>query len=84
MDTKLVLDVTNSNATVALVVDEHRQTATVACAFLRTCKHEVDVRITVGDETLNTVQAPCAVFVLSSLEHNALKVGTCIRLGQVH
>ena len=84
MDTELVLDVAYGYAAVALVVDEHRQTATVACAFLRACEHEVDVRVAVGDEALHTIQTPCAVLVLCSLEHYALKVGTCVRLCKVH
>ena len=74
MDTKLVLDVAYCYAAVALVVDKHRQATSVACALFRTCKHEVDVRVAIGDESLNAIQAPCTVLVLCSLEHNTLKV----------
>ena len=74
MDTQLVLDMTYGDTTVALVVDEHRQTTTVLGSLFRAGQHEVDIRVTIGDETLHTVQAPCAVLVLSGLEHHALEV----------
>ena len=84
MDTQLVLNVAHGNAAIALVVDEHGQTAAVACALLRACEHEVNVRVAVGDESLHTVQAPCAVLVLCGFEHYALQVRAGIGLGKVH
>ena len=84
MDTELVLDMTHIDATVALVVDEHRQTAAILGAFLRTGQHEVDVGVTVGDEALHTIEAPCTVGILRSLQHDMLKVGAGIGFGKVH
>ena len=85
MDTELVLNVAHVDTAVALVVDEHRESTSVLCSFLRTSQHEVNVRVTVGDESLHTVQAP-AVFLLvvGRLQHHTLQVGTCIWLSKVH
>ena len=44
----------------------------------------MDVAVAVGDEALYAVETPCAVFVLSGFEHNGLKIGACIGLGEVH
>ena len=45
----------------------------------------MDVAITVGDEALNTVQAPAVLLLVEgSLQHHALQVGTSIRLSQIH
>ena len=85
MDTEFVLDTTHVDATLILVVDEHGKSTSVAGALLRTCKHEVDVRVSVGDETFHTVEEPASVLLrISCLEHNRLEVGTCIRLSEVH
>ena len=85
MNTQLVFDAANVYATVALVVDEHGQAAAVFCSLFRTCQHEVQVGITVSDETLHAVQTPAVVcLVISSFQHYALEVGTGIRFGQVH
>ena len=85
MNTQFMLDVTNINTTLALVVDEHRQATSVLGAFLTACQHEVDVRVTVGDETLHTVQAPAVLLgVIGSLQHHALQVRTGIGLRLVH
>ena len=55
------------------------------CAFLRTCEHEVYVRVAVGDESFYTVEQPASVFLaVCSLEHYALQVGTGVRFGKVH
>ena len=85
MDTELVLDVAHVHTTVPLVVDEHRKSAAVTGAFLRAGKHEMYVGVTVGDETLHTVESPAILLLVESgLEHHPLKVGACIRLGEVH
>ncbi len=85
MNAELVLYSSDVYAAVALVVDKHRQATTVARAFLRAGKDKVNVAVAVGDEALAAVQTPAVVgLVISGLEHNALKVGTCIGLGEVH
>ena len=85
MDTELVLDAADIHAPVAFVVDEHREATTVARPFFRAGEDEMQVRVAVGDETLHTVQAPAVVrLVVGSFQHDALEVGTGIRLGQVH
>ena len=85
MDTEFVLDMTYGDTSVALVVDEHRESASVVCTLLRACEHEVDVGVAIGDETLYTIEAPALVLlVVTCLEHHALEVGTCVRLSQVH
>ena len=85
MDAEFVLDVAHVNASVALVIDEHGQSASVTCTLFRTCKDEVDVGISVGDETLHAVQSPAVfLFVEGSFEHDTLEVGSSIRLSEVH
>ena len=85
MDTHLVFDAADINATVALVVDEHGKTTAVAGAFFGAGEHQVDVAIAVRDEALHTVQVPALVsFAVGGLEHHALQVGTGIGFGQVH
>ena len=85
VDAKFVLDATNINTAIALVVDEHRKTTTIACSCLRTGKHKMDVAVAVGDETFRAIQTPAVVLLVEScLEHNALQVATCIRLCEVH
>ena len=84
MDTHLVLDAAHCHATVALVVDEHRQTAAILAALLAACEYQVDIAVAVGDKALHAVEAPSAILVLSGLEHHALEVATSIGLGEVH
>ena len=85
VDTHLVFDAANVNATVALVVNEHGKTTTVAGAFFGAGEHQVNVAITVRDEALHAVQVPALVFfAVGGLEHHALQVGTGIGFGQVH
>ena len=55
VDTHLVFDAANVNATVALVVNEHGEAAAVVGAFLGAGEHQVDVAVTVGDEALHAV-----------------------------
>ena len=43
MDTHLVLNAAHVDTTVALVVDEHRETTTVLATLLATCEHQMDV-----------------------------------------
>ena len=85
MDAELVLDAAHVHATVALVVDEHRKAAAVVGAFFGAGEHQVDVRVTVGDEALHAVQVPALVFfAVGGLEHHALQVGTGIGFSKVH
>ena len=85
MNTQLVLDVTDIDTALTLVVNEHRQAASVLGTFLRTSQYEVDVAITIGNETLHAVQSPAVLlFVEGGLQHDALQVGTGIGLRQVH
>ena len=85
VNTKFVLDVTHIDAALALVVDEHRQATTVLGAFLGTGQDKVDVGVAVGDETLHTIEQIAAIyFTIGGLQHDALQVGTGIRLGEVH
>ena len=85
MYTEFVLDVTHINATIALIVYEHRQATSVSCAFFRSGEDEVDIRITIGNESLHTIQSPAVLLLIEgSLEHNALEVGTSIWFGEVH
>ena len=85
MNTKLVFDTAYVHSTVPLVIDEHRETAAVTGPFFGTCQYQVQVGVTVGDETLHAIQSP-AVFRLveSGFEHHALEVGAGIRLREVH
>ncbi len=85
VDTHLVFDAADVNATVALVVDEHGKTTTVAGAFFGAGEHQVNVGVAVRDEALHAVQVPALVFfAVGGLEHHALQVGTGIGFGQVH
>ena len=57
----------------------------VICMFDSMSILKIQVSVTVGDETLHTVQAPAVVcLIVSSLQHHTLQVGTCIRFCQVH
>ena len=85
MDTELVLDSSYGNATPFLVVNKVGKSSCVRSSFLASCKHELDVCVSVGDETLNAVEHPHLLSLIpGSLEHNCLKVRSCIRLGEVH
>ena len=85
VDAEFMLDVAHIDAALTLVVDEHRQAATVLGAFLGTGQHEVNVGVAVGDETLHAVeQIATILFGISGLQHDALQVGAGIRLGEVH
>ncbi len=83
-DTHLVLDTANGNATVALVVDKHREASAVMSSFLRAGKNEMNIGIAVGDETFYSVETPCAVRLLGRFKHYRLKVGAGVGLGEVH
>ena len=85
MNAQFVLYVTYSYATLTLVIDKHRQSATVSCALFRTSENEVYVRVSIGNEALHAVQQPTFVFFrVSGFQHNALQVGTGIGFGKVH
>ena len=85
VDAELVLDMAHVDPALALVIDEHGQAAAVAGPFLAAGKDEMDVRIAVGDETLDTVQEPASFFFAPrGLEHDALEIRSGIWLGQVH
>ena len=84
MDTEFVFDMTNGHSAVSFVVDKHRETASVACTFLWTSQNEVDIWVTIGDETLHSVESPGAVCILSCLQHHTLEVGTGIWFGKIH
>ncbi len=85
MNTELVFDAANVNATVTLVVNEHGKTTTIVRAFFGAGEHQVNVGVAVRDEALHAVQVPALVsFAVGGLEHHALQVRTCIRFGQVH
>lgn len=58
-----MFDVTYVDATLVLVVDEHGQSMTVGSTFFGTRQYQVDVRVTVCDETFHTVQIPAIVFL---------------------
>ena len=80
-----MLDTAHVNPTTLLVVDEHGQSASVTSTLLTARKHEVDVRVTVGDETLDTVEQPAAILLaVSSFQHHRLEVRTSIRFCKVH
>ena len=80
-----MLDVAYIDTTLTLVVNKHGKTATVLGTFFATSQHQVNIRITVSDETLHTIEQPATFFFrISSLQHHTLQVGTGIRLGQVH
>ena len=85
MYAEFVLDTTHVNASVALVIDEHREATAVACACFAACKHQMDVAVAVRNEALCAVQTPAVVLLVEGcLEHHALQVAAGIRLGQVH
>src|SRR5574344_631339 len=80
-----MFDVTQVDATLILGVGDHGQSAAVGSTFFGPRQYQVDVRVTVCDETFHTVQIPATVFLaVGSFQHHALKVGTGIRFGQVH
>ena len=85
MNTELVLDTAYINTAISLIVDEHRESASVASALYGTSQHEVDVRVTISDETLYTVQAPAVLLLVECcLQHYRLQVGTGIWFSEVH
>ena len=85
MYSELVLNMADIDSTLALVINEHRKATAVLCAFLATGKDKVNIGITISDESLDTVQKPAALLLAPCcLEHNALKVRTCVGLSKVH
>ena len=84
-DTHFVLNAAHCYTAIAFVVDEHRQTTAVASALFRTCQNQVNISITIGNESFNTVQIPAVISLAESgFQHYRLQVGTGIRLCQVH
>ena len=80
-----MLNVTHVHTVVALVVDEHRQTAAISSSLLASSEHQMDVAVAVGNETLHTIQSPTVVLLVTScLEHHALQVTTSVWLSEVH
>ena len=85
LDTHFVLDTAYLHAAVALVIDEHRQSAGVGGTLFGTRQHERNVTVAVGDEALDAVQQPGLLLLgPRSLEHHGAQVGTRIRLGKIH
>ena len=85
MDAQLVFDTAHVDTSVAFVVDEHGESASVAGTLFRACQYQVQVGVAVGDETLHTVQSPALVgFVVGSFQHDALQVGAGIGFRKVH
>ena len=58
VDTHLVFDAANVNATVTLVVNEHGKTTTIVRAFFGAGEHQVDVAVAVRDEALHALTRP--------------------------
>ena len=85
MNTQFVFYVSHVNATLALVVDKHRESTPIFSALFRACKNEVDVRVAVGDKAFYAIKQPATIFLrVGGFEHNALQVATSIRFGKVH
>ena len=85
MNTQLVFDSADIYATLAFVIDEHRQSTPVFRPFFRTGQDQMKVGVSVCDETFHTVQTPAIFFFVESrFQHHGLQVGTGIRLCQVH
>ena len=55
VDAELVLDVAHVYAAITFVIDEHGQAAPVFGSFFGAGQNEVDVGVSVGDETLHAV-----------------------------
>ena len=85
LDAHLVLDAAHHHAAVRAVEHEIRQAAAVVRSFLAAGKHQVQVRVAVGDEALHPVQAPATGrLVVRSLETDRLQVAAGVRFGKVH
>ena len=85
LDTHLVLDAAHGHAAVGLVEHEVRQATAVGTPLFAAGQHEVQVGVTVGDETLHAVQAPAAGrFVVGGLQAHRLQVAARVGLGEVH
>ncbi len=58
VNTELVFDAANINATVTLVVNEHGKTTTIVRAFFGAGEHQVNVGVAVRDEALHALTRP--------------------------
>ena len=85
MDTQFILNVAHIHPAIAFVVDEHGQSSAVFRTLFRPCQHQVDVRVAVGDEAFHAIQSPTVFFfIISSLEHHALKVRASVGFSKIH
>ena len=85
LDTHLVFDTAHLDAAVALVVDQHRQTAGVGRALFGAGQHQRNVAVAVGDETLHAVEQPRLLLLgPRGLEHHSAQIRSGVRLGEVH
>ena len=85
LDTHLVFDAADRHATVSLVEDEVAKTTAVVGTLLAAGEDEVEVGVAVGDEALDTIEAPAfGFFIPGSLEADRLEVGASVGLGEVH
>ena len=85
MNAQLVLDATNIDSSVSLIVNEHRKSATIRRAFFRTSQNQMNVSVSISDEPLHAIQPP-AIFSLIEccFKLHPLQVGTGIRLSEIH
>ena len=66
VNSEFVLDTAHIHTALALVVDKHGKSAAVGRSFFRTCEDQMNICIAVGDESLDAIQQPAAVFLAVS------------------
>ena len=84
MDAELVFGTADTYCLTSLY-QKHREATRVFAPFLGAGQHQQDIGIAVGDEPLDTVQAPypgCLVVIGTGLDGS--QIGTSVRLGEHH
>ena len=85
LDTEFILDATHLHAAIALIINEHRQSARIGCTLLCAGQHQRHIAVTIGNKTLHTIQKPCSTLLRPCcLQLHSSQIRTCIGLGEVH
>ena len=84
MNAELVLNAADDELWAGLA-NEHGEAAAIACAFLGTRQHQVNLGAAVCNEALHSVEIPLpGLRILGGFQAHGLEVGAGIGLGQVH